>query len=155
MPDVDGQDLAGRFVAANDEAVAYLLGPARERWHSTTDSEQWPVGVVARHIALGHELMLGWVRSLKDQAPITGPSDIDAINATEAARGVVASPEEVAQLLRDNGGAVTEVLRSLTGEDLQREVDFAGRKLAAAMLADAPARHVTGHLASIRAVVEG
>lgn len=149
-----GAEIAARFTAANGQAVDYVLGPARDHWHEPTDAEGWPVGVTARHIGLGHELMAGWARALRTREPITSGMDIHERNAEEAARGVVAGPEEVAELLRSGGDTVAEALRALTDDDLAATVEFGGREMPAAMLAEAAVRHVETHLASIRAVVE-
>ena len=150
-----GVELAEQFEAANMEAIDYVLGPAREHWEDETEPEGWPVGVTARHIGLGHELMTGWARAIKDGSAFRGVDDIDAVNAEQAARGIVATPEEVAQLLREGGVAVAAALRALSEDDLAGEVDFGGRVLPAAGLAGAALRHVQAHLASIQAVVEG
>ncbi len=145
-------DLAAQFEAANCEAVDCVLGPASGHWEATTPEEGWPVGVAARHIALGHQLMLGWLAALQAGEPITGdPGDIDRQNAEVAALGVVASPEEVADELRHGGQQVAEALRRLTDADLEREVDFAGQPMPGSRVAGAAERHVRTHLASIEA----
>jgi hypothetical protein len=147
-----GAEIAERFEAANAEAIDYVLGPAREHWDAPTAAEGWPVGVTARHIGLGHELMTSWARAIKTREPLTSVGDIHAINAEHAARGVVATPEEVVELLRRGGASVSAALRELTDDDLAQQVDFGGQQMPATMLAEASVRHVEGHLGSIKAV---
>ncbi len=146
-------DIAARFVTANEEAVAFVLGPARAHWQTPTGSEGWPLGVTARHIALGHVLMAGWARAIAAGEPIASVADIHEINAEQAALGVVADPDEVAQLLRDGAVAVTDALSTLSDELLTGEVDFGGQAMPARGLAEASVRHVRTHLESMQAVV--
>lgn len=144
-------DLVARFTAANDEAVAYVTGPARDHWDASTQAEGWPVGVVARHIALGHELMASWARALRDRTPLPAGYDIHERNAEIAAQGVVATPDQVGELLRKGGVEVAAVLAELRPEHLEGEIDFGGRMMPRLMLAEASVRHVQTHLESIKA----
>lgn len=150
---MSGADIAERFEAANTDAINVVLGPARACWTALTEAEGWAVGVTARHIGLGHELMASWARALRDRTPLTGGYDIHQRNAEIAAQGVVATPEEVADLLRDGGAEVAGVLRELTDADLDGEIEFGGRMMPRVVLAEAAVRHVDAHLASIRAVL--
>jgi hypothetical protein len=150
---VGGREIAERFEAANTEAIDYVLGPAPSCWQRYTESEGWPVGVTARHIALGHELMVSWAEAIKAHAPIP-VGDIDATNAEQAALGIVATPDQVAQALRHGGARVGAALRALDDDDLAGVADFGGQLLPAAGLAEAAVRHVHVHLASIKAATE-
>lgn len=152
---MSGDEIAARFETANAEAIEVVLGPARACWEAPTQAEGWPVGVTARHIGLGHELMASWARALRDRTPLSGGYDVHQRNAEVAAQGVVATPEEVAELLRAGGADVAGVLRELTADHLDGEIDFAGRSMPRTMLAEASVRHVESHLASIRAVIDG
>ena len=149
---MSGADIATRFEQANARAVEVILGPAADCWQTPTAAEGWPVGVTARHIALGHELMASWARALADRAERLVGFDIHAQNAAVAAQGVVATPAEVAELLRANGALVTEALRRLDDSHLAGEIDFGGRAMPRQMLAEASVRHVEAHLAGIEAV---
>jgi hypothetical protein len=135
-----GGVLAAAFETVNREAIEYVLGPASEHWEATTPEEGWPVGVTARHIALSHQLMMGWLVALRPGDPIPSTGDIDEQNAAVAARGIVASPPEVADALRRGGEEVYATLRQLTDEDLGRDVDFGGRRMRGSMVAGAAER---------------
>jgi hypothetical protein len=147
---VSGAEIADRFEAANEAAIDYILGPAAGAWDATTPDESWPVGVTARHIALGHDLMAGWAESIKARTPLFGP-DIHSVNAEIAAQGVVATPHEVAELLRDHGKRVAAALRELDDDDLAQEVKLGPNELPARRVAEAALRHVEAHLSSIKA----
>lgn len=148
-----GADIAARFEEINREAIDFILGPAGDNWYEPTEAEGWPVGVVARHIGLGHQLMTGWARGIKGHRPIASVGDINAINAQQAAPGVIATPAEVADLLRSGGVMVMQALRDLGPEDLAGTIDFGGQEVPCTMLAEAAVRHTTAHLESIKAAV--
>jgi len=149
-----GEELASRFTDANSEAARVVLGPAARRWHAVTSAEGWPVGVTARHIALGHDLMLGWLEAVASGRPVEGVEAVDERNAEVASRGVVAGPFEVAEDLRAQGSAVADALRALPEDRLAGEVLFGGRPLPAVQLAEAAIRHIEVHLESIRQALE-
>jgi DinB family protein len=149
-----GEELAVRFTEANAEATKVVLGPAARHWHAVTPAEGWPVGVTARHIALGHDLMLGWLEALSRGRPVEGIAEVDERNAEVAAKGVVAEPSEVAQALSARGSAVANALRALPEHRLAGEVVFGGRSLPAIQLAEAAIRHIEVHMESIRRALE-
>ena len=151
---MSGAEIADRFNQANERAIEVVLGPARKHWETPTAEEGWPVGVTARHIALGHGLMAAWARALADGAERMHGFDVHAQNAAVAAEGVVATPDEVVELLREGGTVVAAALAGLTDDQLAGEIDFGGRVIPRATLAQAAVRHVEGHLTSIEAVVD-
>jgi hypothetical protein len=147
-------DIGRRLRELNDDAVALVRGLSEEEWHRPTPTEGWPVGVTARHIALGHRAFVGWIRDMRADGPVD-PGDIDEANAAAAAAGVVASPAEVASMLAEEGERAVDLLTAIPPEEAEGMVQFAGRQMPRARLLDASTRHVAGHLASIRAAVEG
>src|SRR5690242_4646600 len=94
------EEMAAALRASNDAAVELVSGVDDEAWRRTTPVEGWPVGVAARHIALGHREFVGWVERMLTGSPVD-PGDVDAVNARHAAEGVVAEPGEVARMLRE------------------------------------------------------
>jgi hypothetical protein len=138
--------------SSNEAAVELVSVLDHEQWRRRTPAEGWPVGVAARHIALGHRQFVGWVEGMLAGEPVD-PGDLDAVNASVAAAGIVAEPDEVARLLRDEGDRVVSVLTTLKPEDVDGEVDFGGRRVPRIALLGASVRHVDAHLASVRAAV--
>ena len=55
-------DLAGRFRAFNDELNGFVGSCTDEDWSKVCPGEQWPVGVVVRHIAASHIGAIGLVK---------------------------------------------------------------------------------------------
>jgi hypothetical protein len=138
---------------SSNQAAAELVGLLDdEQWRRRTPAEGWPVGVAARHIALGHRQFVGWVERMVAGEPVD-PGDLDAVNASAAAAGIVAGPDEVERLLRDEGDRAVRALTTLKPEDVDGEVDFSGRRMPRLALLGASVRHVDAHLASIRAAV--
>jgi hypothetical protein len=76
------------------------------------------------------------------------------VNAEHAARGVVASPEDVAEHLQTSGEALADALRELSDADLARQVQFGPQVLPAETITQASIRHVQVHLKSIQEAVE-
>src|SRR4051794_14474804 len=146
------EEIVAGLRSSNDAAVELVSGLDADQWRRVTVVEGWPVGVAARHIALGHRQFVGWVDGMVAGRPVD-PGDLDAVNARHAAAGIVAAPDEVARLLRTEGEAALAALTSLSPDDVAGEVDFGGRRLPRIALLGASVRHVDGHLASIRASV--
>jgi DinB superfamily len=146
-------EIIEQFRSVNDDAVGLVRRLDDDQWRRPTTVEGWPVGVTARHIALGHREFIGWVESMLTGGPVD-PGDVDAVNAEHAARGIVADQEEVARMLRENGDAVIAVLASLDDAAVQGEVEFAGNVMPRIALLGASVRHVDRHLSSIRTTIE-
>ncbi len=148
-----GSEAADRFERANVRAIGYIDREARNHWERVTAAEGWPVGVTARHLGLWYPAMTLWVRAIAGGEPIVvGP--IRAVNAEQAALGVVASPDEVVELLTLNGKTLASALRTLTEHQLDDEVDFGGERASGIEVAEVVIAHVEEHLASITLAVE-
>lgn len=149
------QELASDFAEANKHAVTTIAGLDDDIWQSITDAEGWPVGVTARHIALGHTQAVTWLRHALDGHRIDGVDRIDATNAQIAAAGVIATKEQVLTELQSRASDLEQILAELTDDDLNRPVQFGGRTIPLRLLANAAVTHVTEHTASIRNVQGG
>jgi uncharacterized protein (TIGR03083 family) len=148
------EEIVARLRSSNEATVELVWALDDDQWRRLTPAEGWPVGVAARHIALGHRQFVGWVQGMVAGVPVD-PGDLDAVNARQAADGIVAEPEETARLIREEGDRALTVLTSLKPDDVDGEVDFGGRRMPRVALLGASVRHVDAHLASIRAAVGG
>jgi DinB superfamily len=146
------EEITDRFRSVNADAVHLVRGLDDDQWRRATTVEGWPIGVTARHIALGHRQFAGWVQSMLAGGPVD-PGDLDAANAEHAARGIVADQTEVARMLSENGDAVLALLAGLDADAVEGEVEFSGKVLPRVALLGASVRHVDGHLGSIRATL--
>src|SRR3989442_1675548 len=72
--------LARQFETKAKDATAVLERLSEADWKKTTETEKWPVGVVAHHVAGGYEAIAGIVKTIAEGKP--GPNlPMDALHA--------------------------------------------------------------------------
>jgi len=154
----EAQELARRFGEANDEVTAFVEACDEAQWQTTVPGEQWPVGVVLHHVAVGHLLVRDWLESARQGRPIdVKAAEIDADNARHAVEFAAVSRPETLEELRRNGAALAAVLAGLSADDLAATVAFGpadGRIMTTAQLAPATVNHCTSHLAAVRRALQ-
>jgi len=146
--------MAEEMIDANTEFTAFVESCTDEEWRAICRAERWRVGVVAHHVAWGHERAADWINAIRSGIPIPGsPQAHNASNAIKAAQVAGISRGEVVFLARRNVERLVAVLRSLTDADFERAVPFGparGRPLAIEGLGRS---HLDRHLASMRATL--
>jgi hypothetical protein len=146
--------MAEEIADASAEFTEFVQSCSDEEWRSVCRRERWRVGVVAHHVAWGHERAADWINAIRGGIPIPGsPQVLNANNAIRAAQVAGISRDEVVFLARRNAERLITVLRSLTDEDFKRTVPFGpggGRRLSIEGLGRG---HLDGHLASMRATL--
>ena len=146
--------LAEEIADANAEFIAFVETCSDKDWKAICRSERWSVGVVAHHIAWGHERSADWINAIRSGIPIPGsPQAHNASNAIKAAQVAGISRDEVVFLARRNAERLVAVLRSLTEEDFKHAVPFGparGRPIAIDGLGRS---HLDRHLASMRSTL--
>jgi hypothetical protein len=154
------ETIAKQFEAKAQEVTALLEKLTEADWKKITSNEKWTVGVVAHHIASGHEGIAGILKAVA-----TGQSkgeftmdQLNQMNAKHAAEHANTSKAETIALHKKNAAGAAAVVRGLTDADL----DKSGPVLAGmpTMTAEQVAKgilisHVDEHLGSIRAAVGG
>jgi uncharacterized damage-inducible protein DinB len=149
-------DRAAQIEAANEELIAFIEACTDAEWARTCEAEGWSVAVVAHHIAWGHHVAAGWIRTIAGGHGIPGSPELhDAGNAAKAAEATGITREEVIALARRNIVELAEVVRSLADADLAKSSPFGpagGRPMSVDRLAGARG-HLDRHLGSIRAAV--
>jgi hypothetical protein len=155
-----GQMLAKQFETKAQEATSAIERLSEADWTKVTTAEKWPVGVVAHHIAIAHEVLAGVVKTLADGQP--GPSiPVDALhqmNAKHAQDFAGCTKAETVALLRKNAAAAASILRGIddAGFDRSGTVLIGRPPMSAGQLAGGLlCGHVDEHLGSIRATVGG
>jgi len=115
-------DLADRFKAFNNELIAFVKNCSDEDWRRVCPGEQWPVGVVARHIAASHygALSLAKMMVAGENLPELTEGVIDQLNSKHAERHRNCTKDEVLKTLRENGTSVAEYVAGLGDTDLDR-----------------------------------
>ncbi|MDQ6712395.1 MAG: DinB family protein [Candidatus Dormibacteraeota bacterium] len=158
MPDGDTRPMsivmAEEIADANAEFTAFVESCSDEDWRTVCRAEKWRVGVVAHHVAWGHERAADWINAIRNGIPIPGTTQAhNAGNAIKAAQVVGISRVEVVFLARRNAERLVAVLRSLSDEEFKRAVPFGpagGRPLSIEGLGRS---HLDRHLTSMRATL--
>lgn len=150
------EDLAARFARANEDLIATVERSDEGQWRQPCPNEQWSVGVLAHHIAEDHALLAGFVQQLAKGEPLPALTlqQVDAMNAERAAQCADCTKEETLELLRRNGAAATEMVRTLSDDQLDRSGTFFGQTMSTTQLIEhVLIGHIAEHGRSIRAVV--
>jgi hypothetical protein len=116
------KELAERFRSFNNEMIAFVENCSAENWKRVCPGEQWPVGVVARHVAAGHYRAVGLAKMIvsgKALPELTNEA-IDQSNAQHAEKHAGCTKEEVLGLLRENGSSLVDFVSELDDADLDR-----------------------------------
>src|ERR1700682_1485907 len=146
--------MAEEMIDANTEFTAFVESCTDEEWRAICRAERWRVGVVAHHVAWGHERAVEWINAIRSGIPIPGsPQVLNASNAIKAAQVAGISRDEVIFLARRNAEKLIAVLRSLAEEEVKRTPRFGpggGRPLSIDGLGRS---HLDRHLASVRATL--
>jgi len=146
--------MAEELVDANAEFTAFVESCSDEQWRAICRAEKWRVGVVAHHIAWGHERAADWINSIRSGIAIPGsPRAHDASNAIKAAQVAGISRDEVVFLARRNVERLVAVLRSLTDVDFARAVPFGPARGRPISIDGLGRSHLDRHLASMRATL--
>ena len=87
-----------------------------------TSGEQWPVCVVARHVAAGHYGAFDFAKMIAagETLPELSMDAIDQMNAKHAEEHVNCTKSEVVGLLKQNGSSITSFVAELDDEKLDR-----------------------------------
>ena len=114
--------LAKQYEAKVQEASGVLEGLSDADWKKTTAAEKWTVGVVAHHVAGGHEGIAGIIKTVAGGQSIPNFT-LDALhemNAKHAHEVSNAGQTETIALHKKNAAAAAAVVRGLSDADLER-----------------------------------
>ena len=153
-----GETFAKQFEAKAQEVTSTIERISDADWKKVTASEQWPVGVVAHHIAGSHQGLSGVVKMLADGKG--GPNiDMDVIhagNAKHAKEFANVSKADTLALHKTNVAAVGAMLRGISDADYDKNGTvlkgmpaMSAGQLAGGLLCG----HMDEHLNSIKATI--
>ena len=150
------EELAQRFTSFNNEIIAFVENCPEKEWNKLCAGENWPVGVVARHVAASHYRALSLAKMIVEgkQLPELSREAIDEANAQHAEKHAGCTTDEVLGLLRKNGSAISEYLAGLDDAALDRtgNLAFAGGAISTQQVIDSIIiQSATEHLASLKA----
>ncbi|MCF8107158.1 MAG: DinB family protein [Desulfohalobiaceae bacterium] len=151
------RQLTDRLKAFNDELTAFVANLSQDQWKAIC-SEQWPVGVTARHIGAGHYAIQELVEMIVNHnqlPPFTEKEVREAANA-HARDHAGCSKQEVLDILEKNSSALIDFVSRLNDFDLAQKayLGLAGRKLTAQEFVEQVVLESGGeHLQSMKAAV--
>jgi hypothetical protein len=150
------EELAQRFTSFNNEIIAFVENCPEKEWNKLCAGENWPVGVVARHVAASHYRALSLAKMIVEgkQLPELSHEAIDEANAQHAEKHAGCTRDEVLGLLRKNGSAISEYLTGLDDAALDRtgNLALAGGAISTQQVIDnIIIQSATEHLASLKA----
>ena len=150
--------LARQFDGKVQEATKVIERLTDADWKKVTSAEKWSVGVVAHHVAMGHEGISRIVKTIASgQAmPHFTVDMLDAMNAGHAKEHAHCTKPETLDLHTKNAGAATSVVRALSDADLAKSgsplagmAPMSVEQIVTGILIN----HIDEHLGSIRATV--
>ena len=150
------ENLAKRFMDFNNKLTAFVESCPEEDWTRVCPGENWPVGVVARHVAAGHYRALSLAIMIVEgkQLPELSHEAIDEANAQHAEKHAGCTRDEVLGLLRKNGSAISRYLAGLDDADLDRSGNLAlagGAVSTQQVIDNIIIQSASEHLASLKA----
>jgi hypothetical protein len=154
------KELSDQFAALNNEMISVLENCTDDQIRKTTQSEQWSVGVVARHVADGHYGLLSFIQLMVagEKLPEIDMDAIDQMSAQHAIDHANCTKAEVTDLLRKNGTAIVDYVAGLNEEDINRSTYFSlfGGDVSVKQIVEyVLINSCTEHLESIKATLAG
>jgi len=145
--------------SANEELIGFAESCSEEQWATLVPGENWSVGALVHHCALGNEVATSWLREMVERGGVpTTSEELDAMNARHAIEFAEVGIAETVALLRSNGAAAIAYIRTLSDEDLDREAVFApggGTTVTVERFASVLGRHGLTHLGHARQALGG
>ena len=116
------------LAAQLDQAVADLLAAVEastpEQWSAKCSDGEWTQGFAAYHAATNIEPIARTIHGVAggQQFPDMTFELIDQINAEQWKEHVGSTKAETAEIIRNSAGSASQLMRSLTDEQLDRKV---------------------------------
>jgi hypothetical protein len=150
--------VAKQFEAKVHEATTTIEKLSDADWKKTTSAEKWSVGVVAHHVAGGHEAIAGIIKTVAAGQSM-GNFTMDmlhAMNAKHAVDFATCTKAETLALHQKNAAGAAAVVRGLSDADLAKSATvltgmppMSVEQIVGGILIS----HIDEHFGSIRATV--
>lgn len=150
--------LAAQMDAVTRDFIGVVESCSPEQWTRTTSGEQWPVGVVAHHVAVSYPAFGELVQTLAaggQTIPLISAEQLHEGNAQHAREFAHAGKAETLELLTNDGNALVGAIRGLSDEQLSitTGIFFGGEMSLTQIIERILIGHPASHLASIRATL--
>lgn len=154
------QALAEKIQTFNRDLIDCVQNCSNADWQKTCQAEDWPVGVVIRHVADGHYGVRALAKMIikGDPLPEFTMEAVIQMGNDHAREHADCTREEVLTLLEQNGRAVIEFIANLTEDELdcQGQMALLGGKVSAQQILEMLILHSGGdHLSSVRSTIAG
>ncbi len=154
------QALAQKIQAFNRDLLNCVQNCSDSDWQKTCQAEDWPAGVVLRHVADGHYgvMALAQIIIKGDPLPDLTMEAVIQMGNDHAREHAACTREEVIALLEKNGAALIEFIANLTEDELDRQGHMAliGGQVSTQQLLEMLILHSGGeHLSSVRNTLSG
>lgn len=152
---LSSNELADRLDIFNQGVMAFVKEIPENDWHTQCPAEEWPVGVVARHIGAGHYESVELAKMMIAGKAIDGFT-MDRIVAKANAHAEAhadCTREEVLSILETKGRQLVEFVRGLSDADLecsQEVAEFGGPVTVQVLLKVINLKSAGGHLESMQ-----
>ena len=152
------ETLAKQFEAKAAEMTKTINQMSDADWKKVTESEKWPVGVTAHHVANSHAGITGVVKTVSagQSIPNFTMDMIHAGNAQHAKEFANCTKAETLALHERNAAAAAAVVRNLSDTELEKSgtvLTGAPAMTAQQVVEGILINHVAEHLASIQKTV--
>jgi hypothetical protein len=154
------QALAEKIQAFNRDFLDCVQNCSDADWQKTCPAEDWPVGVVIRHVAEGHYGVKALAQMIikGDPLPELTMEAVIQMGNAHAREHADCTREEVRTLLEQNGRALVEFIANLTEDELdcQGQMALLGGDVSAQQILEMLILHSGGdHLSSVRSTLSG
>jgi hypothetical protein len=152
------QELSQKIQAFNRNMLDCVQHCGDADWQKVCKAEDWPVGVVIRHVADGHYSVMALAKMIikGDPLPDWSMEAVIQMGNDHAREHADCTREEVLALLEKNGRAVSEFVADLSEDELDRQGQMAliGGQVSAHKILEMLILHSGGdHLKSIRSTI--
>lgn len=154
------QALAQKIQAFNRNLLDCVQNCSDSDWQKICPAEDWPVGVVLRHVADGHYGVMALAQMIikGDPLPELTMEAVIRMGNDHAREHAACTREEVIALLEKNGGALRDFIANLAEDELDRQgqMTLIGGQVSTQQLLEMLILHSGGdHLSSVQATLSG
>ncbi len=149
------QALAQKIEAFNREVIACVHDCKDADWTRKCEAEDWPLGVVARHVGDGHYRVGALARLIiqGETLPAWTMEEVIQMGNDHARKHAECTKEDVLSILENNGRALVDYVAALSEDDLDARGTLAllGGEISAQQILEMLVLHSGGdHLQSMR-----
>ncbi len=116
-------NISKRIKLFAEEVITFVENMTDSEWTKVCESEEWPVGVTARHIGAGHfgiSKMAQMIVDGKDLPPLS-MEQINEMSNEDARKHADCTKSEALELLKKNSADLAALVSGLADDELDRK----------------------------------